>query len=461
MAQMHVFFTGTKLANKRLIDATGFKRRKRNITEPQRRPPPHFRKQGRRQEKHLNLKTFFTGKWRLAGLACVGLLAIGVGWQQLRGARQQASYRTQAVTRGDLASTVTSSGTINPVVTVTVGTPVSGIIKELFADYNSQVKKGQVIAQIDPASYRAQVEQSKGSYLSAQANLDKAKVTLVDAERTMKRYQNLVKDGSVSVSDYDTYATAAASARAAVGAAAGSVAQAKGSYDQAKTNLDYTTITSPVDGIVISRVVEVGQTVTASMSTPTLFTIAQDLTKMQISATVDESDIGKVHEGGNATFSVDAYPDTHFSGVVTQVRNAATTVSNVVTYSVIVAVDNPDLKLKPGMTANVTFVADSRQGVLKIPTAALRFRPKTADGKNIEVGKLASGQKRIYVLQNGQPQPVVITTGIGNDKETEVASGELTEGAEVILETLAASATATRTTNPMGAARGPGMGPPR
>ncbi len=408
----------------------------------------------------MNFRAFLSGKWRLTALACALLLAAGGAWHLLRGNGGEIGYRTETAARGSLSATVTSSGTINPVVTVTVGTPVSGIIKELYADYNSQVTKGQVIAQIDPATYRAQVEQSRGSYLSAQANLDKAKVTLADAERTMKRYQNLVKDGSVAVSDYDTYVTAAASARAAVGAAAGSVAQAKGAYDQAKTNLDYTTITSPVDGIVISRVVEVGQTVTASMSTPTLFTIAQDLTKMQISATVDESDIGKVHEGGNATFSVDAYPETHFSGTVTQVRNAATTVSNVVTYSVIVAVDNSELKLKPGMTANVTFVAATREGVLTIPTAALRFRPKTADGKSVEAGKLEAGKKRIYVLNNGKPQPVVITTGIGNDKQTEVTGGDLAEGAEVILETLTGTA-AKKSTNPMGAASGPGMGPPR
>jgi HlyD family secretion protein len=407
----------------------------------------------------LNLTKIFSGKSRLAILAAVLFLATGVGWQQLRGSKSEAVYRTGKAERGDLSSTVTSSGTINPVVTVTVGTPVSGIIKELSADYNSQVKKGQVIAQIDPATYSALVEQSRGSYLSAQANLDKAKVTLVDAERTLKRYQNLVKDGSVAVSDYDTYATAAASARAAVTAAQGSVGQAKGAFDQAKTNLAYTTITSPVDGIVISRAVEVGQTVTASMSTPTLFTIAQDLTKMQISATVDESDIGKIHEGGNATFTVDAYPETHFSGVVTQVRNAATTVSNVVTYSVMVAVDNSELKLKPGMTANVTFVAATRQGVLKVPTSALRFRPKTADGKSVEAGRLEAGQKRLYVLKSGKPEPVVVTVGIGNDKDTEVTGGNLPEGAEVILEATTA-AKAASTTNPMSAASGPGMGPP-
>ena len=408
----------------------------------------------------MNFKSLLTGRTGLLLLAAALLLAAGGGWLALSGSKNQASYRTATVARGDLSSTVTSSGTINPVVTVTVGTPVSGIIKELFADYNSQVKKGQVIAHIDPAVYRAQMEQSRGNYLAAQANLDKAKVTLADSTRTLKRYQNLVKDGSVSVSDFDTYATAAASAKAAVASAQGSVAQAKGSYDQAKTNLDYTTITSPVDGIVISRAVEVGQTVAASLSAPTLFTIAQDLTKMQIYATVDESDIGKVHEGGNATFSVDAYPETSFSGIVTQVRNAATTVSNVVTYTVVVGVDNSELKLKPGMTANVVFVAASRENVLKIPTAALRFRPKAENGQKQEAAaKLGTGQKRVYVLKDGKPMPVTISVGIGNDKETEVTGGDLAEGMDIVLEAQGAAKAASATKNPM-TTSGAGMGPP-
>jgi HlyD family secretion protein len=406
----------------------------------------------------LKLSTLFTGKTRLAILALALAAAAGGAYSILRGGSQQTYYRTEKAVRGDLTSTVTSSGSIAPLVTVTVGTPVSGIIKSLTADYNSQVKKGQVIAQIDPATYSALVEQSRGSYLNAVANVEKAKVTLVDADRTLKRYQALVKDGSVAVSDYDTYATAAASAKAALRAAEGSVAQAKGSYDQARTNLAYTTITSPVDGIVISRAVEVGQTVTASMSTPTLFTIAQDLTKMQINATVDESDIAKVREGGNATFSVDAYPEEAFSGVVTQVRNAATTTSNVVTYSVILAVDNSNLKLRPGMTANVTFVTATRTGTLKIPTAALRYRPKTVQQE--AQARLEPGQKRVYVLQNGHPTPVVVTLGIGNDKETEVLKGDLPEGADIVLEEQAATKAAGGT-NPFSTRSGPGMGPPR
>ncbi len=408
------------------------------------------------QEFPLNVLTKLKSKTGVAVLACVILIAAGFGYHYARGGGAQVTYRTQAATRGDISATVTSSGSIAPLVTVTVGTPVSGIIKSLSADYNSKVTQGQVIAQIDPATYKAQVEETRGSYLNAIANVEKAKVTLVDAQRTLKRYQALVKDGSVAVSDYDTYATAAASAKAALRAAQATVAQTLGSYDQARTNLNYTTIISPVNGIVISRAVEVGQTVTASMSTPTLFTIAQDLTKMQINATVDESDIAKVREGGNATFSVDAYPDQTFPAVVTQVRNAATTTSNVVTYSVILAVDNKDQRLRPGMTANVTFVTAQRSGVVKMPTAALRYRPSAAQKQTPP--KLEPGRKHVYVLRDGKPTPVIVTLGIGNDKETEVTSG-LSQGDLLVLgEDSGASGSGKGSSSPFGS-RGPGMGP--
>jgi len=391
------------------------------------------------------MPTFASGKpFKLAVAAALVLAVAGGAYFYYRNGKQAESYRTAKPTRGEIVATVTSSGNITPVVTVNVGAPVSGTIKELFVDFNSLVKKGQVIAQIDPATFRAQVEQSRGNYLAAQANAEKAKVTLADATRTMKRYESLVRDGSVSQSDFDTAATAAASAQAALGAAQGSVAQARGSYDQARTNLDYATIRSPVDGIVISRAVDVGQTVAASFQTPTLFTIAQDLTKMQIYATVDESDIGKVREGGKATFTVDAYPEASFAGIMTQVRNAATTVQNVVTYTVVVGVDNPDLRLKPGMTANVTFESARKNDALKIPTAALRFRPKTTDAPGSAKGAAkgpakGAGGKRIYILKDGRPAPVSVTLGIGNDKETEVTGGELPADAEVIIEAQAAT----------------------
>ena len=395
----------------------------------------------------------------LLGAALLLAAAIGAGLY-LRGNGSDETFRTAKPTRGEIVATVTSSGNITPVVTVNVGAAVSGTIKELYVDFNSPVKKDQVIAQIDPATFRAQLEQSRGNYLAAQANLEKAKVTLADTTRTMERYKSLAKDGSVSQSDYDTAATAAASAKAALGAAQGSLAQARGSFDQARTNLDYATIRSPVDGIVISRAVDVGQTVAASFQTPTLFTIAQDLTKMQIYATVDESDIGRVHEGGNATFTVDAYPEARFAGIVTQVRNAATTVSNVVTYTVVVGVDNSDLRLKPGMTANVTFVAARKDDALKIPTAALRFRPKTTDasgaGKDAGKGKSAPG-KRIYILKDGKPAPVSVALGIGNDKETEVTGGELPADAEVVIEAVSAKGKS-GASSPVGSGAPP-MGP--
>ncbi len=401
------------------------------------------------------MPTFASTKpFKFAVSAALLLALAGGAYHFLRGGKQTATYRTASPTRGEITSTVTSSGTINPVVSVSVGTAVSGTIKELYVDYNSVVKKGQVIAQIDPATYSAQVEQSQGNYLAAQANVDKAKVTLADTTRTLARYKALVKDGSVSQSDYDTSATAAASARAALASAQGGVAQARGSYAQAKTNLEYATIRSPVDGIVISRAVDVGQTVAASFTTPTLFTIAQDLTKMQILATVDESDIGKVHEGGNATFTVDAYPEARFSGLITQVRNAATTVSNVVTYSVVVGVDNADLRLKPGMTANVTFITANKADALKIPTAALRFRPKNATAEAAQ--KLNPGEKRLYVLKNGKPAPVAVSVGVGNDKETEITGG-LAPDELVVLEAQNEAAAKTATKNPLGT--GGGMGP--
>lgn len=402
---------------------------------------------------------------RILLMAALALAATAGAALMARGGGGPESFRTARPARGEIASTVTSSGTINPVVTVTVGTPVSGIVQAIYADYNALVRKGQVIARIDPATYQAQVEQSRGSVLNAQAGLDKAKVTLVDAARTRKRYENLVKDGSVARGDFDTYATAEASAQAAVQAAEGVLAQARGAYRQAKTNLDYTTIVSPVDGIVISRSVEVGQTVAASLQAPTLFTIAQDLTKMQIYATVDESDIGRIVEGANATFSVDAYPETRFSGTVTQVRNAATTVSNVVTYTVVVGVDNAELKLKPGMTASVVFQTARKEDALKIPTAALRFKPQAATGaatgaaggKSAEAApRLAPGQKRLYVLRDGKPVAVAVTVGIGNDKETEVLTG-LAGGEEVVLESLGVKKK--DSASPLGMTGG--MGPPR
>ena len=377
-----------------------------------------------------------------AGAAVLVVAAALFVW--LGTGKAKAAYRTARPKRGEITATVTSTGNIAPVISVQVGTPVSGIIKALYVDYNSPVQKNQPIAQIDPATFKAQVDQTLGNYLAAQANLAKARVTVADTARTRARYEKLLKEGTVSVSDTDNAVTAHESAKAALKAAEGSVSQAKGAYDQARTNLEYTTIRSPVDVIVISRAVDVGQTVAASLQAPTLFTIAQDLTKMEIDVSVDEADIGKIKEGGLAFFSVDAYPDARFEGRVVQVRNAPVTVQNVVTYVVVVGVDNKDLRLKPGMTANVTFVAAKKDDALKIPTAALRFRPKDDESaerdKTPARGSLSGPvEKRIYVLSGGRPKPVAIVTGIGNDRETEVLSGDLPEDAEVVIEQASAA----------------------
>jgi HlyD family secretion protein len=267
-----------------------------------------------------------------------------------------------------------------------------------------------------------------------------------------------VKDGIVAQSDFDSAETRYQEATAAVKAAEGGVAQTRGSYSQALTNLRYATIRSPVDGIVVSRSVDMGQTVAASFQTPTLFTIAQDLTRMQIETSVDEADISRVRVGQPATFTVDAYPADKFAGTVTQVRNAPVTVSNVVTYVVVVGVDNKELRLKPGMTANVTIETARRENVLKIPAAALRFRPKEtkeANGKQAggDSGRMKKeGGQQVCILADNKPRPVSVKTGISNDGQVELAAGELREKDEVIVEQLLPA----KKTNGMGAAS---MGP--
>jgi HlyD family secretion protein len=315
-------------------------------------------------------------------------------------------FRFAKVERGDVNLVVTATGTINPVINVLVGSQVSGTIKALYADFNSQVKEGQVIAQIDPAIFEAQVEQGKANVLNAQANLlnaqsnlenakanlTKAEVAVVDTKRTLDRNRPLMERKVIAQATMDTaqtnYETAVAqrdiakaqveSAKSQVESSKAQVEQAKATLKVAETNLRYATIRSPVNGTVISRNVDVGQTVAASLQAPTLFTIAKDLTRMQVDTNVSEADVGRVTVGQDATFTVDAYPGRIFRGKVFEVRNAPIIVQNVVTYDVVIQVDNKDLNLKPGMTANVSVMIAHREGVLKIPNAALRFRPESA-----------------------------------------------------------------------------------
>ena len=352
------------------------------------------------------------------------------GYLLLKKDKDTVKYRTEKVTRGDIISSVTATGTVNPVTTVLVGTQVSGTIKHIYVDFNSPVKKGQIVAQIDPATFEAQVEQSRANLLAAQSNIQKAEATLIDAKRTLERNRLLFSKGLIARSDLDSAETNYETAKAQAETAKAQAEQAKASLKMAETNLMYTRIVSPVDGIVISRNVDVGQTVAASFQTPTLFTIAQDLTKMEIHCNVSEADIGRVKTGQTAEFTVDAYPDTIFKGKVYQIRNAPITVQNVVTYDVVVKVENPDLKLKPGMTANISIIVETKRDILKIPNAALRFRPP-----KMEKDKRPLKGKGVWMIDNGKLTRREITLGISDGSYTEVRSG-LNEGDSVIVEAL-------------------------
>jgi len=361
----------------------------------------------------------------------------------------EISYKTAKIERGTIVSTVAATGNLSAVTTVQVGTQVSGTIQKLHVDYNSRVKKGQAIAEIDPALFNASVEQSNGNHMSAEANLQKARVALADAERTFNRNKKLLNDGIISQGDYDTSETALQLSKAAVKAAEGTVAQTRGSLMQARTNLRYSIIRSPVDGVVISRAIDVGQTVAASFSTPTLFTIAQDLTKMQIEVSVDEADISRILLRQKAGFTVDSYPEQTFHGKVIQIRSAPVITQNVVTYVVVVSVDNSDLKLKPGMTANVSIEVAKKNDVLKLPPAALRFKPKTEGdetGGNVKgarteepskrpdgSGKGKGGGLKVYLLKDGKPFASQVKTGIANNSSIELLESDLKEGDEVII----------------------------
>ncbi len=359
------------------------------------------------------------------------IVIAAAGFILFRGNGNEPKFRFDKVVRGDIEMAVTATGTVNPVTTVLVGTQVSGTIKNIYVDFNSPVKKGQLIARIDPALFQAQVDQAKANLFSAKANLEKAEATLVDAKRTMDRNKELLSKNLIAQSDLDTAETNYETAKASVSAAKSQVSQSEAALNLAETNLRYTKIVSPVDGIVVSRNVDVGQTVAASFQTPTLFTIAQDLTKMQIDTSVDEADIGKIKVGQDVEFTVDAYPDITFKGKVWQVRNAPITVQNVVTYDVVINVDNPEFKLKPGMTANVSIIISTKKDVLKIPNAALRFKPS-------EKGPTAPEKKGsgVWILEKDKPKRIPVSLGISDGNYTELATGKISEGQELIVESL-------------------------
>lgn len=339
--------------------------------------------------------------------------------------KNKVHYETKKLERCTITQVVEASGTINPVNIVSVGSTVSGLMKEIYVDYNSEVKKGQLLAQIDPANFQAAVDQNRASIRNAEANLAKLNAQLVYAQKTYNRYKNLYSKNFIARSELDQAESEYLAQKAAIGAQRASIAQARASLNTSMTNLGYTKIIAPVDGTIIKRAIDVGQPVAASFQAPELFTIAQDLKKMQIEVNVSEADIGKVKAGQNVEYTLDGYPDSTFEGEVTQVRLDSETTSNVVTYTVIVNVDNDDLKLKPGMTANVSIITSRNENVMCAPSLALKYTPDTT-GKKYK-------QQGIWVLKNNSPVRITIKEGASDDTNVEVISKELNVGDEIII----------------------------
>jgi HlyD family secretion protein len=404
-----------------------------------------------------------------------------------RSAKPKVQWETSAVDRGRITARVTATGTLSALVTVQVGSQVSGSILKLYADFNSTVKKGQVIAKIDPRLFQAALENARANYAQAKATLDKDKVVAKFADRQFKRQGPLAKESLIAVSDLDTAESTAGSSMAQVEADRANVKQALAILHQAEVNLALTNIVSPTDGTVISRNVDVGQTVAASLQAPILFVIAEDLRKMQVDTSVAEADVGKLRAGMQATFTVDAFPGEPFKGAVRQIRNAATTVQNVVTYDAVIDVDNSDLRLRPGMTANITFVFANKDDVLRVTNAALRFRPSAdlmsalklemphghrsgSDGAasgpsqrpggparagGSPKGDEAPDRRTVWVLRDDLPSPIRIKTGTTDGTRTEVVEGALQVGDLVISD-----ATLPAGFKPASTGLLPGAGPP-
>ena len=359
------------------------------------------------------------GKKGWIAIAVIIVIILGV-WKCSGGKKEEkVTFETAKVVKGNIQTSITATGTIEPVTSVTVGTQVSGIVSHLYVDYNSVVKRGQVIAELDRTNLISELNAQKANLASAQSSLNYQ-------ESNFKRYQTLYEKGLVSADEFE-------SARLQYQQAREQVAQSRESVQRAQTNLGYATITSPIDGVVLSKAVEEGQTVAASFNTPELFTIAQDLTNMRVIADIDEADIGGVKEGQRVSFTVDAFPEDTFEGNVTQVRQQATTESNVVTYEVVISAPNVDLKLKPGLTANVTIYTLEKNDVLTVPAKALRFQPNEAllkDGQTIED---CEGQRKVWTLEGNVFKAHKVETGTTNGVTTEITGG-IAEGTEVLTD---------------------------
>ena len=353
------------------------------------------------------------------GVGAVVIVALVI-WMCSGGKREETvEFETAKAERQDIHTTITATGTIEPVTSVTVGTQMSGIVSKLYVDYNSVVKKGQVIAELDKTNLTSELNRAK-------ADLSSAESTLAYETANFKRYQTLFDKGLVSANDYE-------SAKLSYEKARQTAASSRENVQKAQTNLGYATITSPIDGVVLSKAVEEGQTVAASFNTPELFNIAQDLTDMRVIADIDEADIGGVKEGQRVTFTVDAFPDDKFEGQVTQVRQEATTTSNVVTYEVVISAPNKDLKLKPGLTANVTIYTLEKNGVLAVPAKALRFTPNEALLKNGQQIEDLEVPMKVWTLEGNTFKAHKVEVGTTNGMLTEIVSG-INEGTDVLVD---------------------------
>lgn len=351
----------------------------------------------------------------IVAVAAIAALAV---WLLSGGKKEEKiTFDTAAVAPANIMNSITATGTIEPVTSVTVGTQVSGIVSKLFVDYNSVVKKGQVIAELDKTNLMSQLNTAKTQLATAQSQLNYQTANY-------KRYKTLFEKGLVAADDFDN-------AKLSYTQAKEQVVSAKEEVQRAQTNLGYATITSPIDGVVLSKSVEEGQTVAASFSTPELFTIAQDLTNMQVVADVDEADIGDVKEGERVTFTVDAYPDDTFEGEVKQVRQEATTTNNVMTYEVVISAPNADLKLKPGLTANVTIYTAERKGVLSVPSKALRFTPQKETVGKMKIVDVANAKNKVWTIEGNSIVAHKVNIGMTDGTNTQIVGG-IAEGTKVV-----------------------------
>jgi HlyD family secretion protein len=386
----------------------------------------------------MKLSSLKKSAWMLA----IAVIVLAAGWYYFAGGSPAMRIVTAKVTDGPIVRSVTATGTVNPVITVQLGTYVSGPITAIYKDYNASVKKGQLIAKIDPRPYQVTVNIAEATLANSKAQLGKDEADLAYKKVTYERDLALYKVDAVSKDALDSAYSAWQMDVAQVALDRANIQQQTASVQAAEVNLNYTNIVSPVDGTVVSRNVDVGQTVAASFQTPTLFLIAKDLTKMQVDSNVSESDIGYVKEGQKATFRVDAFPDRDFEGVVSQVRQAPITVQNVVTYDVVVSVENPELLLKPGMTANVNVVTASKPNVVRVPIDALRFAPPGQPPADSAALDGAPGrQTRVWVLKHRDITPVAITTGLSDGTWVEVADGNLQSGDRVVTDEIRSATT--------------------